>query len=107
MQETSLHNEVPMRHAQDTASLTCRQNQHFKWWLDVSHVVHTDCKEQTGSTQSIVQGSTISTPTKHKINTRSSANTELVASDNIIPHEMWMSSFLDYQGYKAKETIMY
>ena len=58
-------------------------------------------KGYTGATQSLGKFSTVSTSTKHNINTSSSTETELVAAYGIMPHAMWKSYFLDYQGYKV------
>ena len=49
-----------------------------KWWVDTSYAVHPDCKSQTGGTISLRQGCITSASKKHKINTTSSCEAELV-----------------------------
>ena len=78
-----------------------------KWWVDGSYGTHTDAKSQTGGTASLGKGSFISTSIKQKLNTRSSTETELVASDDLMPHLCWKNYFLECQGYNINSTIMY
>ena len=49
----------------------------------------------------------ISTSIKQKMNTKSSTETELIAAENLMPHILWMNYFLNWQGYNAKDTILY
>ena len=53
------------------------------------------------------KGAIISTSIKQKMNTKSSTETELIAVDELMPHIMWTNYFLNWQGYKAKETILH
>jgi hypothetical protein len=48
-----------------------------------------------------------STSTKQKINTQSSTETKLVASDNFMPIILWTNYFLEAQGYGHQDTILY
>ena len=41
------------------------------------------------------------------MNTKSSTETELIAADELMPHILWTNYFLNWQGYNAKETILY
>ena len=41
------------------------------------------------------------------MNTKSSTETELIAADNLMPHILWTNYFLNWQGYNAKDTILY
>ena len=42
---------------------------------------------------------------KQKINTRSSTETELVATDDMLPQVLWTKYFLDEQGVKAQHAV--
>ena len=41
------------------------------------------------------------------MNTKSSTETELIAADDLMPHILWTNYFLNWQGYNAKDTILY
>jgi hypothetical protein len=43
--------------------------------------------------------------TKQKVNTRSSAEAELVSVNDIISKVMWTKAFLEGQGYKITEIL--
>ena len=60
-----------------------------KWWVDVSYAVHPDMRSQTGGTMSLVKGAIISTSSKPKMTTKSSTETELIATDNLMSHILW------------------
>ena len=45
--------------------------------------------------------------TKHKLNTRSSTESELVAFDNLIQQILWARLFMKAQGFKVKDNILY
>ena len=53
------------------------------------------------------KGSIISTSIKQKMNTKSSTETELIAADELMTHILWMNYFINWQGYNAKDTIIY
>ena len=53
------------------------------------------------------KGAIISTSIKQKMNTKSSTDTELIAADDLMPHILWTKYLLNWQGYNAKETIIY
>ena len=55
----------------------------------------------------LVKGAIISTSIKQKMNAKSSTETELIVSDDLMPHIIWTNCFLNWQGYNAKETIIY
>ena len=78
-----------------------------KWWVDGSYAVHPDMRSQTGGTMSLGKGAIISTYIKQKMNTKSLTETELIAADDLMPHILWTNYLLNWQGYNAKETILY
>ncbi len=45
--------------------------------------------------------------TKHKLNTRSSTESEIVAVDNLIPQILWVRLFLKAQGFAVSNNILY
>ena len=44
---------------------------------------------------------------KQKLNTRSSTETELIMVDDFMLQILWMNLFLEVQGYKTSDTILY
>ena len=77
-------------------------NMHIiKWWVDVSFAVHSDMKSHMGGTMSLGKGSAHSTSTRHKINTKSSTKTKLMAVNNVMPLILWTQYFLEAQGYEV------
>jgi len=49
-----------------------------QWWVDAEYAVHNDCRGHTGAGMSFGQGMAMSYSWKHKINTKSSTEAELV-----------------------------
>ncbi len=45
--------------------------------------------------------------TKHKLNTRSSTKSEIVAVDNLIPQILWACLFMKAQGFAVSDNILY
>ena len=45
--------------------------------------------------------------TKHKLNTRSSTESEIVAVDNMIPQILWSCLFMKAQGFVVRDNILY
>ncbi len=45
--------------------------------------------------------------TKHKLNTRSSMESEIVAVDNLIPQILWAHLFMKAQGFAVSNNILY
>ena len=79
----------------------------MKWWVDGSFAVHPDMRSHTGGTMSLGKGSPINTSTRQKLNTKSSTETELVAVDDVMPQILWSRSFLEAQGYKVSDNVVY
>ena len=53
------------------------------------------------------RGCPIVTSTKQKLNTRSSTESELVGVDDLMPSILWTRNFLEAQGYKIHENVLY
>ena len=52
-------------------------------------------------------GAVISSLQKHKINTKSSTESELVAIDNVLTTILWTLCFIEAQGYSIKQNIIF
>jgi hypothetical protein len=44
---------------------------------------------------------------KHKLNTRSSAESEIVAVDGLVLQILWMHLFMKAQGFVVRDNILY
>ena len=67
-------------------TLHAEGNNIVKWWVDGSYAVHPYMRSQTGGTMSLGKEAIINTSIKHKMNTKSSTETELIAADDLMPH---------------------
>ena len=79
----------------------------LKWSIDGSFAVHHDMKGHTGGSLSLGRGTISGVSTKQKLNTRSSTETEVVAVDDCMPQVLWTRYFMEAQGYKVKDNIVY
>ena len=61
----------------------------------------------TGGTLTMGQGFPLAKSTKHKLNTCSSTESELVAVDDLIPQILWARLFMKAQGIEVKDNILY
>ena len=79
-----------------------------RWHVDAAYAVHPDFKSHTGGTLllSDVGGTIASTSTKQKLNTRSSTEAELVATDDVLSKILWVRLFLGDQGIPLKENLL-
>ena len=62
---------------------------HSKWFIDASHMVHRDCKGQTGAGMTLGKSALLCYSWKQKVNTKSTADTELVSVDDSIGAVLW------------------
>ena len=79
----------------------------IRWYVDAAFAVHQDYNSHTGSTMTLGKGAAISSSTKHKVNTRSSTESELVGLDDTVSKILWTKYFLESQGFKPKMNIVY
>ena len=56
---------------------------------------------------SLGKGAVYSMSTKQKVNTRSSTEAELVGVNDAIGMALWMRMFMEGQGYKIKDNVVY
>jgi len=76
-------------------------------WVDVAYAVHEDCKSHTGGVMSWGWGVVLSMCKKQKLNTKSSTEGEIVGVSDYLSNVIWGKMFLEAQGYKIKENILY
>ena len=79
----------------------------IRWWIDASFAVHPDMRGHTGATMSMGKGSVFSGSWKQKLITRSSTESEVVGVYDVLPQILWTKKFLEEQGMRIKETMLY
>jgi hypothetical protein len=81
----------------------------IKWYVDASFAVHPDFKSHTGAAMIFDEGegAVQSVSRKHKLNTKSSTEAELVAVDDISVMILWTKLFMEAQGYEIDRNILY
>jgi hypothetical protein len=67
----------------------------LRTWVEASYAVHPDMKSHTGGVISIGTGSILCQSTKQKLNTKRSAEAELVGVSNYLPITIWSKFFRD------------
>ena len=77
-------------------------------WIDAAYGVHnTDMKSHTGGVMSLGTGTIHQKSTKQKLNVKSSTEAEIVGSSEYMPYNVWFCNFMESQGYKIKENILF
>jgi hypothetical protein len=61
----------------------------------------------TGGALTMGRGFPIVSSTKHKINTQSSTESELVGVDDMMSLIIWTRYFLKAQGYKVSDNVIF
>jgi hypothetical protein len=79
----------------------------MKTWVDASYAVHRDMKSHTGGAVSFGRGAMMGKSSKHKLNTKSSTEAELVGASDYLSYPIWAKRFLEAQGHKIDENIFY
>lgn len=67
--------------------------------LDSSHAVHKDMQGHTGGVITFGTGVVDTKANKHKMNTRSSTETEHVGTNEYLPKKIYFEMFMKEQGY--------
>src|SRR5210317_809384 len=97
-----------LRGAQDLKLTLCADNAMIiKWFVDVSYAVLKDMKSHIGGCLTLGKCFPIATSLKQKLNTKSSTESELVGTDDMMGGIIWTNYFLKAQGYDFTETIVY
>jgi hypothetical protein len=79
----------------------------IRWWIDSAYGVHADCKSHTGGAMSLGKGCPLNMSRKQRINTRSSTEAELVGVNDNMTMVLWVKLFLEAQGLKVTDNIIY
>ena len=79
----------------------------IKWWMDASHNTHMDRQGHTGAMMNLGKGASINHYGKHKLNTKSYTESELVGADDMLVKVLWVLYFIQAQGYTVDQNIMY
>ena len=76
-------------------------------WVDASYGVHNNMRGQTGGCMSMGWGVMHGRSSKQKINTKSTTESELVGVGEYLPYNIWAILFLEMQGYKILQNILF
>ena len=88
-------------------TLSAEQLNILKWFVDAAFAVHADFKSHTVMTMTMGQGTIMSMSRKQKLNTRSSTTAELVGADDATTMMLCTTLFMEEQGYKIEENVLY
>ena len=91
----------------DYLTLSAASLHNVRWWVDASYAVHPDMKSHTGGALSLGTGIIYGTSKGQKLNVKSSTEAEIVGTDDVMPQILWTLYFLEAQGYKIDDTILY
>jgi len=73
-------------------------------WVDASYAVHPDMRSHTGRALSLGVGALNVMSRKLRLNSKSSAEAEVVGTSDYVPKNIWFQMFLEEQRYSLKET---
>jgi histone deacetylase 1/2 len=76
-------------------------------YIDASYGVHADCRSHTGMVITLGGAPVDTKSTKQKINTKSSAEAELIALSDMCSRAIWCREFLIAQGYTVPPARVY
>ena len=79
----------------------------LKWYIDWSFAIHNDMKSHTGINLTMGKGTIYGGSLKHKLNSKSSTEAELISISDGINQVLWMKYFLEYQGYVVNSSTIY
>ncbi len=91
----------------DYLTLSANSLHNVRWWVDASYAVHPDMKSHSGDAMSLGKGVIYGTSKRQKLNTKSSTEAELVGADDVMPQMLWTLYFLEAQGYKIDNNVLY
>ena len=88
-------------------TLSAKQNEMkiLDWHVDRAHQSHQDLRGCTGAVMTLGKGGDCNGSTKQKMSTRSSTETELVGSYDMLPQAMWTKKILGAQGMNLKTRL--
>jgi hypothetical protein len=79
----------------------------LSWYVDASFAVHPDMRGHTGGAMTMRRGFPLDKSTKHKLNTHSSTESEIVAVNDLIPQILWAHLFMKAQEFAESNNILY
>ena len=88
-------------------TLTIEPGDSAQWWVVISYTIHPEMHSHSGITKMLGKGARYLTSCKHKINTKSSTETELVAVNDAMGQVLWTRHFLAAQGMAVPTTTIY
>jgi hypothetical protein len=91
----------------DYLTLSADTLHNVRWWVDASYAIHPDMKSHTGGALSLGVGVLYGTSKRQKLNTKSSTEAEVVGTDDVMPQILWTLYFLEAQGYKIDDNVLY
>ena len=83
----------------DYLTLSANSLHTVRWWVDASYAVHLDMKSHTGGTMVLGTGVLYGTSIKHRMNTKSSTESDYVSADDVLPRMLWT-----FNSSKPKDT---
>ena len=78
-----------------------------KLWVDTSYAMHPYCHIHAGATISLWWLLVARRSKRQNLNSRSSTEAELIGSDDVIPAFLCSRSFIEAQGFKVEEAVLY
>ena len=76
-------------------------------FVDSSYAVHDNMRSHTGGLVSFGIGAAHTRSTTSKINVKSATESELVSASEYLPYTIWFKHFMEEQGYKIKDNVLY
>ena len=88
-------------------ALQCDDPINIQSYIDASYAPHSDFRSHTGMVVSLGRGPIDVASTKQKINTKSSAEAELIALSDKASHVIWCREFLIAQGHNIPAAVIH
>ena len=76
-------------------------------WIDAAYAVHPNMRSHTGGCMSMGLGTLHCKSSKQKLNTKSSTEAEVVGMSDYTPYNIWLTNFLQAQGYALQMNEVY
>jgi len=76
-------------------------------YIDSAYAVHENMRSHTGGLVSFGIGAAHARSTTSKLNVKSATESELVSASEYLPYTLWFRHFMEEQGYKIENNIMY
>jgi hypothetical protein len=91
----------------DCLTLSANSLHNVRWWVDASYAVHPAMKSHSGGAMSLGKGVIYGTSKRQQLNTKSTTEAALVGADDVMPQMLWTLYFLEAQGYKIDDNVLY